>query len=396
MAQLLRDTCPELRGERGAGGDGAQSRQAGGEEQCPSLLPRRPIVSHGAQDPERVLRTARSPEPPSSRDAQRMVIIDSILLGALCQSQHAAVDPDSKAPSAQAPRIDGQGAAASVGGDPPSHPRRASKRAPSHPFLAAVDCAPHDVPVQSVKPGQPRRLLFSPSGEHARASSGCDRNRCQRPDIRTHEGMKFKGSPRCFSDVLSLHYRDKIPSRPSILFIPNAASCNTAVAYISYLSIQRPSIEAPYLPAAVVQARGHAAQVSATPDSEAVHREAAAPNSRSFLPPAARSTSLVRSTRRAAASSPRGGKGSATCAQTDGSHCGRSRSAWCWRALSRRSSPRHPGERVAARSHVVCAPVAVIKSFQPPTLVQDGTEARSPPPPSTPPASPRACGPSSS
>ncbi|EJD45312.1 hypothetical protein AURDEDRAFT_165527 [Auricularia subglabra TFB-10046 SS5] len=63
----MRDTCPELREEREAGGDGTQSRQAGGEELCPSLLPQ-PIVTHGAQDPGRVLRTARSPDAPSSRE----------------------------------------------------------------------------------------------------------------------------------------------------------------------------------------------------------------------------------------------------------------------------------------------------------------------------------------
>ncbi|EJD33200.1 hypothetical protein AURDEDRAFT_177717 [Auricularia subglabra TFB-10046 SS5] len=62
----MRDTCPELREEREAGGDGTQSRQAGGEELCPSLLPQ-PIVTHGAQDPGRVLRTARSPDAPSHR-----------------------------------------------------------------------------------------------------------------------------------------------------------------------------------------------------------------------------------------------------------------------------------------------------------------------------------------
>ncbi|EJD33340.1 hypothetical protein AURDEDRAFT_177586 [Auricularia subglabra TFB-10046 SS5] len=324
---------------------------------------------------------------------QRMAIIDSNLLAALCQSQHATADPDCKAPPAQAPRIDGQGAAASVGGNPPSvssssrvearafaRQRREheqengdsvelrARSAPAgltrplpHHILVAVDCASLIEPVQNVKPGATSEITFF-----------VVRRAWPR---RVWAGLTFDGISFSLFVVLSLHYQGRLLSCPSILSVTNAARCNKDAAYTDWRRL------AWKLPAA------------------GMRRDTSTFRTRfnyAFLPPAARSTSTFRSTRRAAASSPRGSKDSAACAQRLTGLAAVVLNRGGVRALSQRSSPQRLGERVTARSLVVCAPAAPITSSQPPALVQDGAEARSLPPPSTPPASPRACVPSSS
>ncbi|EJD42311.1 hypothetical protein AURDEDRAFT_168614 [Auricularia subglabra TFB-10046 SS5] len=95
-------------------------------------------------------------------------------------------------------------------------------------FLAALDCASRMEPVKNAKPGA---TLDFTSFAHT--------------DIATQVGLKFSGTKLfAFSDVLSLHYRDRVPSCLRILSIPGAASCKKAVSKILLFSVEHSLIEA--------------------------------------------------------------------------------------------------------------------------------------------------------
>ncbi|EJD33197.1 hypothetical protein AURDEDRAFT_177720 [Auricularia subglabra TFB-10046 SS5] len=327
----MRDTCPELCEEREAGGDGAQSREAGGEL-CPSLLPCQPIAMHGAQDPGRVLRTARSPDAPSSRDAS-----------------------------------------ARRGNAPCAIRRAASPRAPDGPqFQTACKALPIAAGCPAALPGStpctassdrrllvraPRHLLAS---SHPRQSSILAREAWERDQgngesIVRQARSASAGSTRPFSkltEVAGVHFRVWISSLAYCLSVPAPACSDGAAASSAQFSAQHPS-----------NILGDQPPVH-TPGSEKPPRGGpAAPDSSTciahtnvFLPPAARSTSPSRSTRWAATPSPRREEDSAPCAQTlHGSLCNGRRSGSRAGARSRRSSLRHPGQL----SLVVAAAAAV-------------------------------------
>ncbi|EJD32256.1 hypothetical protein AURDEDRAFT_178700 [Auricularia subglabra TFB-10046 SS5] len=159
-----------------------------------------------------------------------MAIISSNLIAALCRSQYGAVDPGCEAPPPQAPRIDGQGAAASVGGDLPSissSPRVEARTLARH--LQERDQENGDR--RAAGAPRARRMHKTPSLPLSTAHS-------------TSSGVEVQRSIS-LSDVLSLHYRDRIPSRSCIPFVPGATSCNKAVAYILLFSVEHSPIEAP-------------------------------------------------------------------------------------------------------------------------------------------------------
>ncbi|EJD45269.1 hypothetical protein AURDEDRAFT_165819 [Auricularia subglabra TFB-10046 SS5] len=89
------------------------------------------------------------------------------------------------------------------------------------PFLAAVDCATHIERVLNVRPGATSVVAFF----------------AVRADIVTDAGLTFSGRFR-FSDVLSLHYRDRVLSCARSLPITNAASSSAAVASTAQFSAQ--------------------------------------------------------------------------------------------------------------------------------------------------------------
>ncbi|EJD33759.1 hypothetical protein AURDEDRAFT_189045 [Auricularia subglabra TFB-10046 SS5] len=466
-AQALRDACHQLRGEREAGGDGAQSRQAGGEEQCPSLLPRRPIVSHGAQDPGRVLRSSFAGPPVVSRRVSapervvrcparhpfRSTVLNSRLARSFSMPRDA-LEPVHEAPPAQAPRIAGAvSAAASVGGEQIAVPRRLKidfdpderdgedaksllAQACSTPdmsraadlLLYTASCRPSHS--SASRPEEHRRFHFSPSGEHGRRR-GAIANRASVRALGHHE-LELQPIPFVYRAQPPLPGQDPVaPARPL-----RSRRCQLVCRRLVHRTVLDPTIldrrgvcartpgrrvmqaQAKAIPNAAVWSRHPAAQVwEPVGNLLAAGLRRSIPQRPEHASIMASPASLLRRRRLARLSygfrSACGALhvtipkhtmgGHVVSSAREGGHCCASahigrlslRSGWCARSPGARLRP-HPGECVATRSLVVCAPVAVIKRSHPPTLVRDGAEADSPPPPSTPPASLRACVPSSS
>ncbi|EJD37441.1 hypothetical protein AURDEDRAFT_173516 [Auricularia subglabra TFB-10046 SS5] len=213
----------------------------------------------------------------------------------LVQGLHAGISP-STATIEREPQKHGHGNVDSVGLRAPLPARQIEKvrqsRIPSSrsrltnsladPFLAAVDCATHIERVLNVRPGATSVVAFF----------------AVRADIVTDAGLTFSGR-FCFSDVLSLHYRDRVLSCARSLPVTNAASSSAVVAstaqFSAQFSVEHCPNEVPRthppatdgrvrrtreqdFPSEAALTRGPVAQVSETQNSEAVHRVPAAPN----------------------------------------------------------------------------------------------------------------------
>ncbi|EJD33785.1 hypothetical protein AURDEDRAFT_177141 [Auricularia subglabra TFB-10046 SS5] len=180
-----------------------------------------------------------------------MAIIDSKLVAALCHPKHAPLIPTARHPL---PRLLGSTVAVKAprhllaGITQASPSRRASKAEPSrgNPLLAAVDCAPHLEPVQNVKPGATSEITFFAVRRAWPRRVGVRLQPVPAPGHRDTRRLEVQ-RPFHFSDVLSLHYQDRVPSHPYIHSVPDASSCNEAVAYILQFSVERSPIMAPRL-----------------------------------------------------------------------------------------------------------------------------------------------------